>query len=200
LLWAMPDNAASLCWAANHLYTVYKDAPQYVRVLNIMAHTMGDEAAIRLLPRLCFIALQTNAPTSIIVHLSERIAREHAASRLCEYTPRQFCEWVGVNSFMVSESLRERDTPLKHHRWMRLFDHYFDDFERLSIDDRLDLLMGVRGADIFELFKPTFTVYADGEVRLSRSMPRTLEDEARELWIAITSNLIAGVSILAHQC
>ena len=197
LLWAMPDNVESLYWLANHLYTVYKDSPRYVRLLNEMAQTIGDDAAIRLLPRLCFIALQTNDPIPVMVHLRERIALENVASTLCECSPRQFCEWVGVDAAVVSKSLRERDTPLSDHPWMRLFDHYFDDFEQLTIDERLDLLMGVRGADTYHIFKPTFTVYPDGEMELSRRTTSDLEEEVKHAWIDITRDLVDKIELLA---
>jgi hypothetical protein len=193
----MPDNADSLWQLANHLYKVYKDSPAYVRVLNLTAETLGGEAAIRLLPRLCFLALQTDAPTEMVAHLSKKIASERAAARLCDCTPRQFCDWAAFNVTLVSKSLRERDTPLKDHPWMRLFGHYFDAFERISsVDDRLTLLMGLRGGETFQMFRPTFTVFEDGDVLLSRTTTDTHEEEERELWITITSDLVEGLRIL----
>jgi hypothetical protein len=196
LLWAMPDNADSLCWLANHFYTVYKKSPNseiYLRLLNLTAKTMGGEAAIRLLPRMCFLALQTNDPAARIATLAERITSERAVTRVCDYTPRQFCEWADVDVALLCKSLRERNTPLRDHPWLNFFSDYFDEFESISsIDDRLNLLMGVQGGTTFTMFAPVFTVFENGDM-LSRRGTGTYE---KKEWLKMTSRLVAGLERL----
>lgn len=197
LLWAMPDNADSLCWLANHFYTVYEKSPNseiYVRLLNLMAETMGGEAAIRLLPRMCSLALQTNEPPAEIARLAARIMSERAVTRVCNYTPRQFCEWADVDVALVCKSLRERNTPLRNHPWLKFFSNYFDAFESISsIDGRLNLLMGVQGGSSFMIFAPMFTVFENGDMLSSRRGAGT--DEKTE-WLKMTSRLVAGLQRL----
>jgi hypothetical protein len=197
LLWAMPDNVDSLLEVANHLYMDYKRSPDYVRVVNSLARTFDDRVAIKLSPRLCFLALQTNDPTMTLAHLVGRISSERAATHLSDCTPRQFCEWAHVSVSFASKSLRERDTPMRDVGWMRLFDQYFNDFERQSdVDGRLNILMGLHGANTYQMFCPTFTVFSDGDVRLSRGATDTEKEEEIAQWIATTRELVEGLRIL----
>jgi hypothetical protein len=197
LLWAMPDNADSLHWVANHIYTVHKNSPNYIRVLNQVSDAVGTKAVIKLLPRICFLALQTDSPTAIVAYLSKRIASEGAATYLCDCPPRQFCEWVGIDAGRVSKSLRDRtgETPLKDHPWIEMFNQYFDDFESISsIDDRLNLLMGMHGVDTFKMFRPMVTIFEDGDM----VPPLTKADthELAEQWVGLTCDLFEGLRIL----
>lgn len=195
LLWEMPLNKNDLKWVANHFYG---DSSKYVRVLNLMSEKVGDEAAIRLLPRLCFLALQAREPTEWFAHLISRIASESSVTRVCDYTHRQLCEWANIDVSLVTKSLRERDTPLRDHPFMGLFSLYFDAYECItSIDDRLSLLMGDHGAHTFRKFRPMFTVYAEGEVKLAmKTATEHEEEELVEQWINITCELVDGLRAL----
>jgi hypothetical protein len=204
LLWTT-DNADSLWWVANHANHFYEGLPPYVRLLNLTADRLGKDAAFRLLPRLCFLALQTDAPTAIMSHLIDKICLEPSVASVCAYTSREFCEWAGVDVLLVSKSLRERagtlsdsegrPLGLKDHPYLRLFDGYFDDFESISsVDDRLDLMMGVRGGTTYQMFAPMFTVFKDGRILSPPKRPYCQEE--LELWIQITLDTCEGLSVL----
>jgi hypothetical protein len=135
---------------------------------------LGDEAAIRLLPRLCFFALQTDDPPKYLSDLTRKVDSDHATARLLDCELRDLCEWARVDAVSVSRSLRERCPALGKDRWAGQFRHYFDDFEKIdSIDLRLNLLTGFRGADTFNMFKPLVTVF-NGKVGYS---PRLTHEE-----------------------
>lgn len=194
LLWTVGGDAEGLFELASSLY---QDDPRYIRVLRQLVKAAGPADAIRLLPPLCFIALQCAEPTVVFGPLVERILTERLGSSQSELTPRRLCEWAGVDPARVCKSLRERDTPLRDHWWLQLFSPYFDEFERLPLDERLNVLMGLHGSDAYRLFRPMFTVYSDGEIGLSRAMSPGLEEEAKRLWIARTSQLLKGLRLLA---
>lgn len=194
LLWTVGGNAEGLFELASRLY---RDDPRYIRVLRQVVKEAGSADAIRLLPPLCFIALQFAEPTAAFGPLVERIFAKRLGSTPSEWTPRRLCEWAGIDPARVCKSLRERDTPLRDHWWLQVFGLYFDEFERLTLDERLNVLMGLHGSGTYSLFRPTFTVYSDGEIELSRTMPPSLEEEAKRLWIARTGELLKGLRLLA---
>jgi len=199
LLWAMPGDAANLTSAANYLYKGYKqlgDLDIYLRVLNEMVEHVGDEAAIKLLPRLCFLALQTNEPVDLFAQLCKRVKSEREVDKVCAFSPREFCRWIGVKDIvLLSRSLRERPSPLGNHPWLRIFEPYFEAFESISdVDDRLNLLMGLRGGDTYAIFGPKVTVYENGEMISSVS---DINHRFEEEWLQVTSDLVEGLKILA---
>lgn len=201
LLWAMPDNADSLLWLANHLYAEFKNLPSYLRFIKFVAAKIGEESTIQLLPRICFLSLQTNEPTRVATHLTNRIAEDGAATYLVNSTPREFCEWAQVDAARVSKSLRERNTPLKDHPWLNLFDQYFDCFETvLDTDERLNLLMGLHGGYSFRMFKPMFTVFEEGDVQTSLGTDVSEQEEWKDLWVTVTKELVDGLTILQEPC
>ncbi len=59
--WAMPDSdGTALRWVANYFYK--KRSPRYVRMVNNVCDTFGDDIGTILLPRLCFLSLQAGKP------------------------------------------------------------------------------------------------------------------------------------------
>lgn len=195
LLWAMPYNADTLVWLANFFYTSYKPDPKYVRVINVLAEKIGEKHTIQLLPRMCWVALQTPEPALSLGRMIESVAQEQAAQMLCHCAPRQFCERFGVDPLKVSASLRERDGHLAQSGYISIFNNYFDDFEALSVDDRLDLLMGVSGGGTcYQMFTPTYSVYHDGAMELFRQFPPPLDQEVCDKWLTITSDLLDGLN------
>lgn len=194
LLWTVGGDTDGLFELASSLY---RDDPRYIRVLRQVVKEAGPADAIRLLPPLCFIALQCAEPTVVFGPLVERALAKRFGSSPSEWTPRRLCELADVDPARVCKSLRERDTPLRDHWWLQMFGPYFDEFERLTLDGRLNVLMGLHGSDTYKLFRPAFTVYSDGEIELSRTMPLSLEEEEKRLWIARTGELLKGLRLLA---
>lgn len=204
LLWTMPDaDGDSLWWVANRRYS---DRPDYLRVLNSTAERFGKEVAFKLLPGLCFLALQTNNPAVTMSRLIDRIDSESLLADLCAYTSPGFCEWANSDPSLVSLSLRERAATLRDlngrpldlykHPCLRFYDQYFQDFESVSgVADRLDLAMGARGGTTFTLFAPMFTVFADGRVLTSSKTPRA----NIEPWLRLTLDQYNGLSFVAPK-
>lgn len=109
--------------------------------------------------------------------------------------------WALRDPSLASRSLRERGM-LNGRGWLELFNPIFDEFERFAPEDRLRLMMGesVGGVDPFYVFRPVI-VYDDGTVVLPRGCPPDqveLENEMRDLWLSITTELIDGITILEH--
>lgn len=196
VLWFTGSAESGLRQLADHLYNTVRQSPQYLRLIDTMGNRVGDQAAVQLLPRLCFLALQTLEPSKVLAGLCDRLADEGSAARLAISSPREFCEWVGVDAAFVSQSLRERDGKVEGHPWMEIFSQYFDRFEALpDVDARLKLLLGPHGAPAYRMFRPPFTVFADGSLALSDpSSP--LAEEEEELWITIATETIEGLARL----
>jgi hypothetical protein len=201
LTWLTGSDRKDLRWLADHLYGEVAPSPQYVRLVDEVADRLGDEAAIALLPRLCFLALQTPAPQTWFMDLYSRLTAEGSTAGLAASSPREFCEWAGVDAFRVSRSLREREPSLDNHPCMPPFRRYFDLFEALpDVDARLDLLLSPHGMAARETFWPTFTVFADGHVTLARNTAFDDVDEEEKLfWISATADAIAGLELLERQ-
>jgi len=184
---------------ADYLYNRVRESPHYLRLINVMGDRVGDQAAVQLLPRLCFLALQTLEPSGVLAGLCGRLADEGSAARLAISSTREFCEWAGVDAAFISRSLRERDGEIEGHPWMRIFGRYFDRFEALpDIDARLSLLLGPRGTEAYRMFRPPFTVYADGSLALSDHSSSPLAEEEEELWITIATETIEGLGRLSN--
>jgi hypothetical protein len=174
-LWMMPEDGAPIVALANQLYDVGEnsgDDDPYLGFLNFAVSELGIHAGTRLLPRLCTMALQTDQPVQVLIGLIDRVKSSGAANSLCGRTPSRFCEWInrGMGP-RVSRSLRERGTPLSDHPWMKLFTHYFDDFEELTVDNRVEIMMGLHGANTSKMFRPSLFVFNDGEIRFSSPCP-----------------------------
>lgn len=191
-----------LAWIANHLYTEYQDAPHYMRVVNDAIRDLGGHAAaMTLLPRLCVVALQLAQPADVLAGMLDRIAKESAGDTLCAAGASGTWSWALRDPSLASRSLRERGM-LNGRGWLELFNPIFDEFERFAPEDRLRLMMGesVGGVDPFYVFRPVI-VYDDGTVVLPRGCPPDqveLENEMRDLWLSITTELIDGITILEH--
>jgi len=197
--WLRGSADSDLRQLANYLYKKVRESPQYLRLINAMGDRFGDQAAIQLLPRLCFLALQTTEPSEVLSGLCGRLAEEDSAVRLAFSSTREFCEWAGFDAAFASRSLRERDKRIEGHPWMRIFSPYFDRFESLpDIDARLKLLLGPRGAEASRMFKPPFTVFADGSLTLSDHPSSPLAKEEKELWITIAAETIEGLARLSN--
>jgi hypothetical protein len=199
VLWLTGSSESGLRQLADHLYNTVRQSPQYLRLIDTMGDRVGDQAALQLLPRLCFLALQTLEPSKILAGLCARLADEGSAARLAISSTREFCEWVGIDAAFVSRSLRERDREVEGHPWMRIFSQYFDRFEALpDVDVRLELLLGPRGGDAYRMFRPPFTVFADGSLALSDHSSSPLAEEEEEFWITITTETIEGLTRLSN--
>lgn len=204
LTWLTGSDRKDLRWLADHMYGENSEiapSPQYVRLVDEVAGRLGDEAAIALLPRLCFLALQTPAPHTWFMGLYSSLTAEGSSAALAASSPREFCEWAGVDPFLVSRSLREREPNLDNHPCMPLFRDYFDRFEAVpDVEARLDLLLSPHGLAARETFWPTFTVFADGHVTLARNTGFDDVDEEEKLfWISATADAIAGLELLERQ-
>jgi hypothetical protein len=164
-----------------------------------MGDMVGGQVAIRLLPCLCFLALQTLKPSEVLAGLCGRLVDEGSAARLSTSSKRKFCEWAGVDAEFVSRSLRERDGEIEGHPWMRIFSQYFDRFEAVpDVDARLELLLGPRGDEAYRMFRPPFTVFADGSLTLSDHSSSPLAEEEKEFWITISAETIEGLVLLSN--
>lgn len=202
LTWLTGADRTNLRWAADHLYGSIKHLPRYVWLLGVVAEGIGNDAAIALLPSLCFLSLQTPDPPRYFTAYYSRLRAEKLAAALSSSSPREICEWAGADPYRVSRSLRERKPELDNHPCMHFFRHYFDRFEALSeVEDRLDLLLRPKGEAAQEAFGPTLTVYADGEVRLSIRSDHATDDELKSALISETANALAGLELLEqHAC
>jgi len=200
VLWLTGSSESGLRQLADYLYNTVRQSPQYLRIIDTLGDRVGDQVAVQLLPRLCFLALQTLEPSKVLNGLCDRIADEGSAARLAISSPREFCEWVGIDAAFVSRSLRERDEKVEGHPWMRAFSQYFDRFEALpDVDARLELLLGPRGDEAYRMFRPPFTVFADGSLALSdHSSSPLAEEEEEELWITIATETIEGLTRLSN--
>ena len=107
----------------------------------------------------------------------------------------------GVDPFFVSRSLREREPGLNNHPCMPLFKDYFDRFEAISQMESPTgvLLPGPRGMAARETFWPTFTVYADGQVKLGRDSGFDIDEEQKALWIDVTADALGGLDLIARR-
>lgn len=198
VLWLTGSAESGLRQLADYLYNSVRESPQYLRLIHAMGDQVGDQAAIQLLPRLCFLALQTLEPSKVLAGLCGRLADESSAARLAISSTPEFCEWVGIDPARISRSLRERDGKLEGHPWMRTFSQYFDRFEALrDIDARLELLFGPRGDEAYRMFRPPFTVYADGSLALSDHASSPLAEKEQELWVTITTETVEGLALLS---
>jgi hypothetical protein len=197
VLWLTGSSESGLRQLADDLYNRVRKSPRYLRLIDAMGDRVGDQVAVQLLPRLCFLALQTLEPSEVFAGLCGRLADEGSAARLAISSTREFCEWVGVDAAFVSRSLRERDVEVEGHPWMRIFSRYFDRFEALpDVDARLRLLLGPRGDEAYRMFRPPFTVYSDGSLALSDHSSSPLAAEEEELWITIATETIEGLERL----
>jgi hypothetical protein len=200
LTWLTGSDRTDLRWLADHMYGEVKRSPRYVRLLDEVADNLGDGAAIALLPRLCFLALQTPAPHACFMGLYSRLTSEGSTAALAASSPREFCEWAGIDAFLVSRSLREREPNLDNHPCMPLFRRYFDRFEAVTdVEARLDLLLSPKGAAARETFWPTFTVFADGHVTLALNTGFDVDEEEKLFWISATADTLAGLGLLDRQ-
>jgi hypothetical protein len=199
-LWIMPEDGAPIVVLANELYDLGEnngaDDP-YLGFLNFAVSELGIHAGTRLLPRLCTMALQTDEPVQLLIGLIDRVRSSGAANYLCGCTPSRFCEWISRDmAKRVTRSLRERGTPLNDHPWMKIFTHYFDDFEALTVNNRLDMVMGLYGADTAEMFRPSLFVFKDGDIRFSSRMRRSYSEEELEGFAEMTFDLIESIDAL----
>jgi hypothetical protein len=197
LLWLTGSNPKGARTQANSLYREVRRAPQYLPIIDATCDRFGDTAAMTLLPRLCYLALQTDEPSQEFTELCTQVGDEAFATRLAAASPREFCEWASRDARRESRSLRERAPSLADHPWMRFFGLYFDDFERVAgVDERLTLLLGARGGDAFRMFHPMLTIYSDGQVKLWRASGTKIDDRIVESWIDRTSEVLHGLALL----
>jgi hypothetical protein len=200
LTWLTGSDRTELRWLADHLYGEVEASPRYVRLVDEVADRLGNEATIALLPRLCFLALQTPDPCTYFMGLYSKLTAEGSTAALAASSPREFCEWASVDPFLVSRSLREREPSLDNHPCMPLFRRYFDRFEAVpDVESRLALLLSPKGAAARQTFCPTFTVFADGHVALALNTGFDVDEEEKLLWISATADAIAGLGLLARQ-
>ena len=197
VLWVTRCDPKDARTAANGLYREVRHAPQYLPIIEATCDRFGDTAAMTLLPRLCYLALQTDEPSQEFTELCTQVGDEAFATRLAASSPREFCEWASRDATRESRSLREHFPSLADHPWMRFFGPYFDDFERVAgVDERLTLLLGARGGDAFRMFHPMLTIYSDGQVKLWRTWGTEIDDRIVESWIDRTSEVLHGLALL----
>jgi hypothetical protein len=210
LRWTMPENdGESLRLAANHFYK--NTTPKYARMINRTCDAFDDDVGTILLPRLCFISFQAKDPVGHLQTLLTKLRNQGSAREVVAYTPRQLCDWACAPTSLLSRSLRERTDisdatgmrmRLTDHPWVALFERYFDDFEKLTDDERLDVLMGRQGGYAYPLFSPNFRVYPDGEVRIRGAdhLDRSaIAIEARYRYIQVTSDMVSGLEFLQRK-
>lgn len=207
--WAVPySDGESVRYIANSFYE--ERSPRYVRVLNDICDTFGANIGAILLPRLCFLALQTAQPVKYLINLLEVLEMEASPNDIAAYTPQELCEWARAPVPLVPQSLRERATSMRKPDerrlqlldgpWAAIFSPYFDEFEAISDSGcRLDLLMGLHGGHAFPQFSPLFIVYPDGDVRVRGCDPTDQSEialEARHGYVDITLNMLSGLEFL----
>lgn len=203
--WLAPDNDFESLWILLEMLYPEPKSPN-VLALHMASEAMGKGNAIALIPRLCFIALQTESPSATLAALVRKVMNEHCGDRLAQSSPRVFCAWAGVNPQMITRSLRERaaamtrldGTPLGlvHDPWLQSFGDYFDAYEAISdIDERLAVVMGAGrgGLKTSNIFHPRLLVYSDGEVTPGRGQA---EPGAVEAWLQFTHDLVSGLKVL----
>lgn len=189
----------SLLGLANRLY---KHEPQYMNLLNSVARSVGANEAFAVLPGLCYLALQPSNPTTRMLELLARLADESSTADICALSPREFCEWAGVDPGFVSRSLRERirsETELSRladHPWLDQFAHQFDAFESVTdLDSRLELLFGTSGGRTYSVFHPNYFVFPGGVIAVSGG---TAQEE--DFWLRRTLKFVDGLRILKQEC
>ena len=93
LRWLTGSGRMDLRGLADHLYSDIESEPPYVRLVNDLADKIGDEVAIALLPRLCFLALQTPVPLDYFGGMCLRTG-ESSPAGVATSSPEEFCKWA----------------------------------------------------------------------------------------------------------
>ena len=86
VLWLTGSGESGLRQLADHLYNSVRESPQYLRLIDTMGDRFGDQVAVQLLPRLCFLALQTLEPSKVFAGLCGRVPTR--AQQLASQSPR----------------------------------------------------------------------------------------------------------------
>jgi hypothetical protein len=197
LTWLTGSDPKNLRLFAENLYCEVRSLPRYVRLLGHVADEIGEEEAFTLLPRLCFLALQSPDPAAVFMVLFNQLLAENSATDLAASSPEAFCHWSGADPHYLSRSLRERSPNIDNHPCMPLFRDYFDRFEAVpDMESRLELLLTPRGMGARRTFWPTFTVFADGHVQLERSSGFDIDEELKAVWIDMTAEAVTGLELL----
>ena len=89
-----------------------------MRLLGQVVDAIGEEEALALLPRLCFLALQSPAPAPVFMGLYDRLTAENSATDLAASPPEAFCQWAGADP----ERLRNESVISSSGAWIEFSD------------------------------------------------------------------------------
>jgi hypothetical protein len=208
--WTIPRNkSADRRLIANHFYS--ERSQRYIRLLNNFCDKFGNDIGGILLPKFCFLSLQSERPVRQLLFLMNKLASESSPQDISAYGSIQLCEWAGAPVSLVTQSLRERaasflldaegkPAKLTDHPWVNLFTQYFDEFEAISDHNhRLDILFGLYGGYSHSQFSPRYTIYPGGDLRIRGTDPDDQSEmayEARLGLIEITLNAMTGLDFL----
>jgi hypothetical protein len=173
------------------------DRVAYRRILERMVATYGPEVAVHLTPRLCAIALQADQPGGVMADMLRELEKQQAHVQQIVAAPleRLLDGTVGEKRLRAfTRSARERggagDARGPDQIWSHgIMGQYFDRFESLADDDRLEIMMHPgRPKAGAAVFKPMYALFSDGRICDPQNSSRNPTDFAT--WVLIGLGLL----------